>query len=110
MLQQIPGREIGIIGHSLSGALSLKIAACQPRVTKVLTTGCMGAPFTINDDTIRTWTFPPGDKALLLAAQGLIYDHGQIETAYLQARRRVPFEDPHYAAYFDSMFGGDKQE
>jgi 2-hydroxymuconate-semialdehyde hydrolase len=110
MLQQIPGREIGIIGHSLSGALALKIAACEPRVTKVLTTGCMGAPFTINDDTIRTWTFPRGDKALLLAAQGLIYDHGLIDEAYLQARRRVLFEDPHYAAYFDSMFGGDKQE
>ena len=70
MIQLIPGSDIGVIGHSISGALAFKLAAREPRVTKVLTTGCMGAPFTINEDTIRTWTFPRGDKALVRRARG----------------------------------------
>jgi 2-hydroxymuconate-semialdehyde hydrolase len=109
MLGQMSGRECGVIGHSISGALALKLAACEPRITKVLTTGCMGAPFVINEDTVRTWTFPKDDDALLRAAQGLIYDHSLIDEAYLQARRRVLFDDPHYGDYFDAMFGGDKR-
>jgi 2-hydroxymuconate-semialdehyde hydrolase len=109
MLGQLSGHEFGVIGHSISGALALKLAACEPRITKVLTTGCMGAPFVINEDTVRTWTFPKDDDALLRAAQGLIYDHSLIDGAYLQARRRVLFDDPHYGDYFDAMFGGDKQ-
>jgi 2-hydroxymuconate-semialdehyde hydrolase len=110
MVQLIPGAQVGIIGHSISGALALKLAACEPRVTKVLTTGCMGAPFTINEDTIRTWTFPRSQEELIRAARGLIHDHRLIDDAYLRTRERVLFGDPDYGAYFDSMFGGDKRD
>ncbi len=110
MLGQMPGEEVGVIGHSISGALALKLAASEPRVASVLTTGCMGAPFTINEDTVRTWTFPEDDEALLRTARGLIHDHRLIDEAYLQARRRVLFDDAGYAAYFGAMFGGDKQD
>jgi 2-hydroxymuconate-semialdehyde hydrolase len=110
MLGQLSGREFGVIGHSISGALALKLAAREPRVTKVLTTGCMGAPFAINEDTVRTWTFPEDNDALLRTAQGLIYDHDLIDDAYLAARRRILFDDPEYGAYFGTMFGGDKQD
>lgn len=109
MMELIPGNEIGIIGHSISGALALKLAACEPRVIKVFTTGCMGASFTVNEDTIRTWTFPRNRDELIRAAQGLIYDHRLIDDAYLEARERVLFQDQSYGAYFDTMFGGDKQ-
>jgi 2-hydroxymuconate-semialdehyde hydrolase len=109
MIARIPGGEIGIIGHSISGALALKLAAREPRVTRVLTTGCMGAPFTINEETIRTWTFPRNREELIRAASGLIYDSSLIDEAYLQTRERVLFADPAYAEYFESMFSGDKQ-
>lgn len=89
MIDLMPGDEIGIIGHSISGALALRLAAYEPRVTKVLTTGCMGAAFTVNEDTIRTWTFPRNRDELILAAKGLIYDQGLIGEAYLQTRERV---------------------
>jgi 2-hydroxymuconate-semialdehyde hydrolase len=109
MIGLMPGDKIGVIGHSISGALALKLAACEPRVTRVLTTGCMGAPFTINEDTVRTWTFPRDRDELVRTAEGLIYDHRLIDEAYLKARERVLFEDPGYAGYFETMFGGDKQ-
>jgi 2-hydroxymuconate-semialdehyde hydrolase len=109
MIELIPDNDIGVMGHSISGALALKLAAHERRVTKVLTTGCMGASFTVNEDTIRTWTFPRGRDELIRVARGLIYDHRLIDEAYLQARERVLFADPGYAGYFESMFGGDKQ-
>jgi 2-hydroxymuconate-semialdehyde hydrolase len=109
MIELVPAKKLGVIGHSISGALALKLAARESRVTKVLTTGCMGAPFTINEDTVRTWTFPKDRGELVRAAAGLIYDHRLIDEAYLQARERVLFEDPDYAGYFETMFGGDKQ-
>jgi 2-hydroxymuconate-semialdehyde hydrolase len=110
MLKRIPGSEVGIIGHSISGALALKLAACEPRIARILTTGSMGAHFAINEDTARTWTFPEDDAALLRAAQGLIYDRDLIDDAYLSARRKILFDDKGYHAYFDEMFGGDKQK
>ena len=45
MIGQIPGDRVGVIGHSLSGSLALKLAASEPRVAKVMTTGTMGATF-----------------------------------------------------------------
>lgn len=110
MIELIPGQEIGIIGHSISGALALKLAAREPRIAKVLTTGCMGAPFTINEDTIRTWTFPRNREELLRTAQCLIHDHRLIDEQYLQTREAVLFKDKAYGDYFTSMFAGDKQQ
>jgi 2-hydroxymuconate-semialdehyde hydrolase len=110
MIELIPGEKIGIIGHSISGALALKLAAREPRVAKVLTTGCMGAPFTINEDTIRTWTFPRNREELLGTAQCLIHDHRLIDERYLQTREAILFKDKAYADYFTNMFAGDKQQ
>jgi 2-hydroxymuconate-semialdehyde hydrolase len=110
MIELIPGEEIGIIGHSISGALALKLAAREPRVSKVLTTGCMGAPFAINEDTIRTWTFPRNREELMRTAQCLIHDHRLIDERYLQTREAILFKDKEYADYFATMFAGDKQQ
>ena len=43
--------KVGIIGHSLSGYLALRIAAGNPRVDKVLVTGSLGAKYKIG----RSW-------------------------------------------------------
>ncbi len=109
MIARMPGTRIGVIGHSISGALALKLAAAEPRVAKVLTTGTMGASFPLNDDTARTWTFPRDRAALIRAAQGLIHDHQLIDDTYLAARERVLYGEAGYGDYFDTMFGGDKQ-
>jgi len=107
MLRRMPGERIGIIGHSVSGAVALRLAASESRVTKVITTGTMGAPFRVNEDTVRTWTFPRNRAELRRAAEGLIYDKSLIDEAYLANREKVLFSGD-YETYFSQMFGGDK--
>jgi len=109
LLAMMPGDSIGIAGHSLSGALALKLAASDARIGQVLTTGSMGAPFTPNADTRLCWTFPETVAELRQTAEMLIFDKSLIDDAYLAARRAVLFEDPGYAPYFRAMFGSDAQ-
>jgi 2-hydroxymuconate-semialdehyde hydrolase len=108
MIRRIEGETIGLIGHSVSGALSLKLAAIEPRISKVLVTGTMGASFPLNEGTVRTWTFPKDRDALRAAAETLIYDKSLIDEAYLRNREAVLYMGD-YEPYFSVMFGGDQQ-
>jgi 2-hydroxymuconate-semialdehyde hydrolase len=108
MLGRMPGERVGIIGHSVSGALALKLAAHEPRVAKVMTTGTMGAVFAPNAAALRTWTFPRNRDELRQAAESLIYDSALIDDAYLANREKVLFSGG-YEAYFTTMFAGDKR-
>lgn len=106
MLSRMPGNEVGVLGHSISGSLALTLAAREPRIAAVMTTGTMGAPFTPTDTTRRCWTCPTTREELVLALSGLIHDTSVIDEAYLAAREPVVFA-PGYADYFNSMFAGD---
>lgn len=43
IINLIPGQRIGVLGHSLSGALALKLASREKRISAVLTTGTLGS-------------------------------------------------------------------
>jgi 2-hydroxymuconate-semialdehyde hydrolase len=109
MLERIPGKRVGVIGHSISGALALTLASLESRVAAVMTTGTMGASFAPTEATVRCWTCPTNRAELLAALSGLVYDTSVIDEAYLAAREPVVFA-PGYAAYFNAMFRGDKQQ
>ncbi|MBP0598861.1 alpha/beta hydrolase [Herbaspirillum sp. LeCh32-8] len=109
MLARINGKRVGIIGHSLSGSIALKLASMEDRVAAVLTTGTMGGTFTINELTRRVWTGPRNREDLVQTLSGIIFDTSVIDEAYLAAREPVVFA-PGYADYFDSMFQGEKQQ
>ena len=109
LIAQIPGPRIGVIGHSLSASLAFKLAATEPRIAQVLSTAAMGAPFAVNDATVRVWTFPATRDELRRTAQDLIYDKSLIDDAYLDARVDILHKDPSYGPYFISMFAGDRQ-
>lgn len=107
MVGRIPGdAPIGVIGHSLSATLAFHLAATEPRVAAVMTTGAMGARFEPNETTQRAWRCPRDRAELRRAVEGLIYDATRIDDAYLAAREPVVFA-PGYAEYFDTMFEGD---
>jgi 2-hydroxymuconate-semialdehyde hydrolase len=108
MLDLFQESEFAIMGHSISGALALRLAATDPRVKKILTTGCMGARFTPNEHTLRTWTFPETREDLRRAGESLVYDKSLISDAYLDGRMNI-LHSGDYADYFRSMFAGDKQ-
>ena len=108
MLGRIEGQRVGLIGHSLSAAIALELAAAEPRVTQVMTTGAMGARFPLNEHTARIWSFPRDRAELRAAAETLIHDTRLIDETYLANRESVLFAGD-YADYFTAMFAGDRQ-
>jgi len=109
LIDVMPGSRIGVVGHSLSGALALKLATLEPRIAQVLTTASMGAAFKLNAAVERVWTFPANRDELRRTAQVLIHDQSLIDDAYLDARMKILFEDGTYGAYFSAMFSGNRQ-
>ena len=109
MIDRISGERLGVIGHSVSGAIALKLAAVEKRIEKVLTTGSMGAPFTVNDDTMNCWSFPKNDDGLLALARSTIHDQRHVTPEWIAGRRKILFDDKTYGPYFSKMFEGDRQ-
>ena len=108
MLGQFDAPAVNVIGHSLSGALALKLAATDRRVRKVLTTGTLGAKRVSNPASDLVWTFPETVEDIRRVAEVLVYDTSLIDETYIEGRKRVLYEGD-YKAYFSSMFSGDKQ-
>jgi 2-hydroxymuconate-semialdehyde hydrolase len=101
--------EIGIIGHSVSAVLALRLAAAFPQVTRVMTTGAMGGQFVANHDLELTWSVPRNRDDLREAMQSLVYDHSLITDALLDNRMTLLGSNG-YAGYFGEMFAGGKQQ
>ncbi len=108
MLARIPGKRVGVIGHSLSGTLALRLAALEPRIVQVMTTATMGASFTPNAATEIAWTFPRNREELLRTARSLVHDPSLIDDSYLANREQILFSGG-YAQRFEQMFAGDKR-
>ncbi len=106
LLQRLDG-EAGAIGHSLSGALVLKLAAAHPRVTRVLTTGTMGSSFPCVPGT-RLWRYPEDRAALRKSTEATVLDPAYIDDAEIDYRYRI-ITQPGYREYYESMFDGEKQ-
>lgn len=100
---------VGIIGHSVSAVLALRLAASNPRLTAVMTTGAMGGQFAANHDLELTWSVPRTRDDLREAMQSLIYDHSLITDELLDNRMKLLGSNG-YAGYFGEMFAGNKQQ
>lgn len=107
MIELIGGGPVGVIGHSLSGALALKMAARNSNVAGVLTTGTMGATFKV-EGTTRGWTFPETRDQLEKIAAGMVYDKSQADEEEVERRAKVLYE-PGYRDYFKLMFALSRQ-
>lgn len=108
MLDHIGAADAGIIGHSLSAAIALSLASVDKRVSAVLTTGAIGAPFVATAATQRIWRCPTNRDELISTLGTLIHDKSIIDDNYIGAREPVVFA-PGYAEYFNTMFSGNPQ-
>lgn len=106
LLNRLQG-PVGIIGHSLSGALALKIAASEPRVVGVMTTGTMGTSFSCKPGT-RLWRYPENRDLLRKSVETTVWDKKLIDDAEVDYRWRI-LTQPGYREYYEGMFDGDKQ-
>jgi 2-hydroxymuconate-semialdehyde hydrolase len=100
---------VGIVGHSLAGALAFKAATTNAAITHVLTTCTGGGTNRLGKELEHIWTFPKNREALRKAAGHLVYDQTIITDEYLKKREDVLFSGD-YAEYFGSMFSGNKQQ
>ena len=99
---------VGLIGHSLSGYLVLRLAANNARVDKVLVTGSLGAKSKLNGVLRRGWTFPESEKAFLNFYRSAVADPSVITKEFVKNRMEV-LNQGDYGAYFTKMFKGEKQ-
>ncbi|PKU23502.1 alpha/beta fold hydrolase [Telmatospirillum siberiense] len=108
LLAVVPEEEVGVVGHSLSGALALRLAARERRITRVITTATMGWSFAETPHTQRCWTFPETRDDLRKTMEALTFDHAGITESLLDDRMSL-LHDGVYGPYFRAMFHGDKQ-
>lgn len=108
MLARLPDGPAGIIAHSLSGALALRVAAANARVTKLVTTGTLGAAFPINPYLAAAWKTPRTAAELRETFEPAVYDRSAITDEFVQNRMAILAKDG-YGAHFSAMFEGDKQ-
>jgi 2-hydroxymuconate-semialdehyde hydrolase len=100
--------EGGLIGHSLSGFLGLRLATANPKLAKLAVTGCPGAPFQLTRALELGWTFPTSVDALRVAYEHIVADSSALTDEFFRERLGI-INKPGYADYFSSMFGGNKQ-
>lgn len=106
---QIDKGPVRVLGHSFGGALALKVAADNPRVTKVLASGANGGPLKVGPEIECFWTFPQSRADLRQAMSMMLYDASSITDELLDDRlRNLKIGD--YESYFTRMFAGSKQD
>jgi 2-hydroxymuconate-semialdehyde hydrolase len=101
------GGPAGVVGHSLSGAIALKLAGQRRGVTAVLTTGTMGTAVPSPAGN-RLWRYPETREQLRQSTQVTVFDPALIDDAEVDYRWRI-LTQPGYREYYESMFAGDKQ-
>ncbi len=105
LIARMPQKRIGVFGHSMSGAIALKLAATEPRVAAVITTGSVGTRLKVNRHLENLWTYPRSYEALRSSLASLIHDPSNVSEAILQERWTVLSEGD-YSDYFTEMFKG----
>jgi 2-hydroxymuconate-semialdehyde hydrolase len=105
----VPDGPVGLAGHSLGGALVLKMAARNARVAAVLASSAIGAKFPVNDALNAFWDWPVDRAALRAALTKMAFDQSALTDEMIDGRWAV-LNQPGYADYFAELFGGDRQQ
>lgn len=108
MLEHLPAGPCGVAGHSMGGALALKLAARSPRITKVLTSSTVGAAYPVPPALDAFWS-RPADRTQLRAAMGdMVCDPTALTDAMIEDRWKL-LSTGDYLDYFAAMFGPPRQ-
>ena len=99
---------VGVIGHSLSGYLALRLAARNKRIDKVLVTGSLGAKYKLPAALRAGWTFPKTENDFRSVYSQMVADTSLMTDAFVADRMRV-LHSGNYGEYFTKMFSGNKQ-
>lgn len=103
LIDRMPAGKIGVFGHSMSGAISLRLACSEPRVAAVVTTGSVGTRFPVNSHLQQLWTYPQSLHDLRQSLKSLVHDVSRIDEKLL-AQRWAVLSEGDYRDYFTRMF------
>jgi 2-hydroxymuconate-semialdehyde hydrolase len=103
------GQPCGIAGHSLGGALALKIAGRAPNVSHVLTSSTIGTAYPLNQYLNGFWDLPSSRDELRDVMGNMVFDPVAISEEMLDGRWELLTQDG-YGAYFAQMFAGNRQD
>ncbi len=108
LLAMLPAGECGVAGHSMGGALALKLAARHPRIGRVLTSSSVGARYALPAALDQFWS-ATGDRAQLRQAMAeMVNDPAAVTEAMIEDRYKF-LSSGDYAAYFSRMFAAPRQ-
>ena len=108
MLALMPPGPVGIIGHSMGGAMALKLAARNTRVTKVLTSCTVGAPYPITPALDGFWSMPADRIALRAAMSRMIHAADSLTDDMIEDRWKF-LTQPGYGDYVQDLFADPRQ-
>lgn len=105
----VPRGPVGIIGHSLGGAIALMTALATPRVSKLVLQGSLGAQERITRPIQQSWRVPKDAAAFRRFYRDVIKIRAPLSDEFIEGRMALLHKDG-YDKYFNAMFGGDKQQ
>ncbi len=108
MLELLPPGECGIAGHSMGGALALKLAARHPRITRVLTSSTVGAGYQLPPALDQFWSTGADRDQLRRAMLEMVHDPAAVSDAMVEDRYKF-LSSGDYADYFAAMFASPRQ-
>jgi 2-hydroxymuconate-semialdehyde hydrolase len=108
MLDRMPDGPCGVAGHSMGGAIAMKIAAASDRVTHVLTSSTAGTSYPLTAALEAFWSLPADRAELRAAMENMMFDPAAVTDGMIEGRWDLLAQDG-YADYFGTMFGGERQ-
>lgn len=103
------GQPCAIAGHSLGGALALKIASRAANVSHVLTSSSIGTAYPLNQYLNAFWDLPSDRDELREVMGNMVFDPAAISEEMLDGRWDLLTQDG-YGDYFTQMFAGNRQD
>lgn len=103
------GKPCAIAGHSLGGALALKIASRASNVNHVLTSSSIGTAYPLNQYLNGFWNLPASKEELQTVMGNMVFDPAAISQEMLDGRWDLLTQEG-YGDYFTQMFAGNRQD
>lgn len=108
MIEQMPAGPVGIIGHSMGGAMALAVAARSDRVVRVMTSCAVGAAYALPPELNRFWSVP-SDRASLRQTMGATMHSPDLVTEQMVDDRWQFLNRPGEPEYIAELFSEPRQ-
>jgi 2-hydroxymuconate-semialdehyde hydrolase len=108
LLALMPDGPIGVIGHSMGGAIALKLAGREERVAKVMTSCGVGTSYPITDALNAFWSVPQDRDDLSRTMRRMVYSADALTDAMIEDRWKF-LAQKGYPEYFAALFAEPRQ-